>query len=100
MRNEFKIFFFQGKRNTWLLGDTGYLQRPYLMTPILNKAKGFPEYRYSRRHATARNCDPRIVEKLFVSRGRLEFEIIDITVDLNVLRAFKNDIRQQDFNTR
>lgn len=40
----------------WLLGDSGYPQKPYLMTPILDAAVGSPEYHYTQRHIRARGC--------------------------------------------
>ncbi|CAG9130974.1 unnamed protein product [Plutella xylostella] len=40
----------------WLLGDSGYAQRAWLMTPILNAAEGSREAEYTRRHIQARNC--------------------------------------------
>ncbi|XP_045456070.1 putative nuclease HARBI1 [Melitaea cinxia] len=41
---------------TWLLGDSGYRQRPWLMTPILNAAPGSREEMYTTRHIQAKNC--------------------------------------------
>lgn len=47
---------YAGDRNTWLLGDTGYPQQPWLMTPILNAVEDTPEARYNVAHARCRNC--------------------------------------------
>ncbi|XP_026745433.1 putative nuclease HARBI1 [Trichoplusia ni] len=41
--------------HVWLLGDSGYPQRPWLMTPILNCEPGSQEDTYTRRHVQARS---------------------------------------------
>ncbi|CAG9124578.1 unnamed protein product [Plutella xylostella] len=38
----------------WLLGDSGYPQRPWLMTPITDAAEESPEAKYNRIHGKAR----------------------------------------------
>ncbi|KAG7300750.1 hypothetical protein JYU34_015079 [Plutella xylostella] len=38
----------------WLLGDSGYPQRPWLMTPIADAAEESPEAKYNRIHGKAR----------------------------------------------
>ncbi|XP_069358752.1 putative nuclease HARBI1 [Maniola hyperantus] len=38
----------------WLLGDSGYPQRPWLMTPILDATQGSPEAYYNEKHMRAR----------------------------------------------
>lgn len=50
-----------GDHNSWLLGDSGYPQQPWLMTPILNAQQGSPQERYNSRHASARNCVERCI---------------------------------------
>ncbi|CAK1597621.1 unnamed protein product [Parnassius mnemosyne] len=42
--------------HVWLLGDSGYPQRPWLMTPILNAPHGSREELYTTRHVQARTC--------------------------------------------
>ncbi|XP_060809565.1 putative nuclease HARBI1 [Amyelois transitella] len=39
----------------YLLGDSGYAQREYMMTPIVNAAAGSPEEFYTQIHCSARN---------------------------------------------
>lgn len=64
---ELEKCFNNGDHNTWLLGDSGYPQQPWLMTPVLNAQNGSAEERYNVRHASARNC----VERCFgVLKGR------------------------------
>ncbi|KAF9797296.1 hypothetical protein SFRURICE_006278 [Spodoptera frugiperda] len=46
----------QRGEQTWLLGDSGYPQRSWLMTPVLNAALGSRAEVYTRRHVQARNC--------------------------------------------
>nr|CAH7756736.1 unnamed protein product [Callosobruchus chinensis] len=50
-----------GDRTSWLLGDSGYPQEPWLMTPIINPVPGSPESRYSEAHIQARNCVERCI---------------------------------------
>ncbi|RVE45300.1 hypothetical protein evm_010072 [Chilo suppressalis] len=38
-----------------LLGDSGYAQREFMMTPIVNAAAGSAEQFYTERHCSARN---------------------------------------------
>lgn len=56
-----------GDHNTWLIGDSGYPQQPWLMVPIVNAVEGTPEYNYTQRLVRARNC----IERCFgVLKGR------------------------------
>ncbi|KAJ8930286.1 hypothetical protein NQ314_016905 [Rhamnusium bicolor] len=56
-----------GDTNSWLLGDSGYPQQPWLMTPIVNAAPGTPEFIYTERHVLSRN----VIERLNgVFKGR------------------------------
>ncbi|KAJ8910563.1 hypothetical protein NQ315_008948 [Exocentrus adspersus] len=67
IQRELQTCFGNGDHNTWLLGDSGYPQQPWLMTPVLNPAQGSPEERYNNTHASARNC----IERCFgVLKGR------------------------------
>lgn len=45
----------------WLLGDSGYAQRDWMMTPILHAAPNSPEEYYTKRHVGTRN----VVERCF-----------------------------------
>uniref|UniRef100_A0A6P7GR91 Putative nuclease HARBI1 n=1 Tax=Diabrotica virgifera virgifera TaxID=50390 RepID=A0A6P7GR91_DIAVI len=44
-----------GDRNTWLLGDSGYPQQPWLMTPVPGAQPNSPEERFNQAHASGRN---------------------------------------------
>ncbi|XP_063633776.1 putative nuclease HARBI1 [Cydia splendana] len=46
----------QNGEQVWLLGDSGYPLRPWVMTPVLNAAPGSREETYTKRHVRARNC--------------------------------------------
>lgn len=45
--------YFNGERDSWLLGDSGYAQLPWVMTPIAHP-QNFAEERYNVAHKTAR----------------------------------------------
>ncbi|CAB3253803.1 unnamed protein product [Arctia plantaginis] len=47
--------------NVFLLGDSGYAQREYMMTPILDAAVGSPEEYYTKLHCWARNTVERTI---------------------------------------
>nr|CAI5841103.1 unnamed protein product [Callosobruchus analis] len=49
------------KGTSWLLGDSGYPQEPWLMTPILNPVARSPESHYTEAHIQARNCVERCI---------------------------------------
>ncbi|KAJ8911985.1 hypothetical protein NQ315_003267 [Exocentrus adspersus] len=49
----------RGERNTWLLGDSGYPQEPWLMTPVLNAPPDSPEGRYNAALVRARTLKMR-----------------------------------------
>lgn len=57
MRNRYVA----GDRNTWLLGDSGYPQQPWLMTRFRDPAEDSPEARYNNSHIQARNCVERCI---------------------------------------
>ncbi|KAG5863086.1 hypothetical protein JTB14_036697 [Gonioctena quinquepunctata] len=46
---------------TWLIGDSGYAQQPWLITPFLHTLPESPEERYNRAHCRARNCVERCI---------------------------------------
>lgn len=50
------FIIFLGDHNSWLIGDSGYPQQPWLMTPFLNAQPNTPEARYNHAHINARNC--------------------------------------------
>ncbi|RVE47351.1 hypothetical protein evm_007950 [Chilo suppressalis] len=47
--------------NVYLLGDSGYAQRVYMMTPIVGAAEGSPEEYYTKLHCSARNVVERTI---------------------------------------
>lgn len=49
-------FIIVGDRQSWLLGEFGYPQQPWLTTLVLNAEEGTPELYYNLRHMSARNC--------------------------------------------
>ncbi|KAG5869229.1 hypothetical protein JTB14_035665 [Gonioctena quinquepunctata] len=49
-----------GQRNTWLLGDSGYPQQPWLMTPVYGALPHTPEKLYNYSHTLGRNCIGRV----------------------------------------
>lgn len=61
IHEELQECYERGDNNSWLLGDSGYPQQPWLMTPILNPPQGSPQERYNTRHASARNCVERCI---------------------------------------
>ncbi|RVE40861.1 hypothetical protein evm_014490 [Chilo suppressalis] len=61
----------------FLLGDSGYAQRPYMMTPILGAEENSPEGHYNKLHATARNT----VERTFsVLKGRFRCLLVHLVL--------------------
>nr|CAI5867917.1 unnamed protein product [Callosobruchus analis] len=61
VREELETCYTRGERTSWLLGDSGYPQEPWLMTPILNPVARNPESRYTEAHIQARNCVERCI---------------------------------------
>lgn len=61
VQTELEMCYNNGDHNSWLLGDSGYPQQPWLMTPILHAADDTPEGRYNVRHASTRNCVERCI---------------------------------------
>ncbi|CAK1601333.1 unnamed protein product [Parnassius mnemosyne] len=50
--------------NVYLLGDSGYAQREYMMTPILNADMNSAEEYYNKLHCSARNTVERTIGRL------------------------------------
>lgn len=50
-----------GDQNSWLIGDSGYPQEPWLMTPFRGVAEDTPEGRYNSALTRARNCVERCI---------------------------------------
>ncbi|KAG5860737.1 hypothetical protein JTB14_025284 [Gonioctena quinquepunctata] len=49
-----------GQRNTWLLGDSGCPQEPWLMTPVYGALPHTSEKLYNYSHTLGRNCIERV----------------------------------------
>lgn len=62
-----QIYYQQGEHNSWLLGDSGYPQEPWLMTPIRNMPREDPEGRYTAALTRARNCVERCIGEYYVT---------------------------------
>lgn len=45
----------------YFTGDSGYAQREYMMTPIVDAPEGSPEYYYTKMHCSARNTVERTI---------------------------------------
>ncbi|XP_047507202.1 putative nuclease HARBI1 [Pieris napi] len=56
-----KTFLENLNESTWLLGDSAYPLRKYMMTPILNTVTGTPESHYTDVHARTRNLIERTI---------------------------------------
>nr|CAI5849501.1 unnamed protein product [Callosobruchus analis] len=53
--------YVEGRRNCYLLGDSGYPLQPWLMTPVLDARPNTPEAMYNSLHTSTRN----VVERGF-----------------------------------
>lgn len=51
-------------QNSWLLGDSGYPQEPWLMTPVTGAPPHTAEGRYTAAHVHTRNCVERCIGQL------------------------------------
>ncbi|XP_063836073.1 putative nuclease HARBI1 [Ostrinia nubilalis] len=54
MANNYMQELHRHNEQVWLLGDSGYPQRPWLMTPIPDAVEGSPEAKYTQVHGKAR----------------------------------------------
>lgn len=54
-------FYCEVRRNSWLLGDSGYPLKPYLMTPYKNPVYGTAQHTFNKRHCSARNIVERTI---------------------------------------
>lgn len=61
IKNHLEHRYFEGFRNTFLLGDSGYPLQPWLLTPILNAEENTPEWHYTRAHMHTRNVIERVI---------------------------------------
>lgn len=55
-RSYWYVYLFVLSTETIFSGDSGYPQRPWLMTPILNAVRGSREELYTIKHVQARGC--------------------------------------------
>ncbi|KAL0870255.1 hypothetical protein ABMA27_005287 [Loxostege sticticalis] len=70
----------------WLLGDSGYAQRPWMMTPILNAAPNSAEEHYTRMQIKTRN----VIERCFgVLKGRWRCLLAHRTMHYHPVKAGK-----------
>ncbi|KAJ8913794.1 hypothetical protein NQ315_002700 [Exocentrus adspersus] len=67
-----------GDQNTWFIGDSGYPQLPWVMTPVLHALPDTPEFRYNEAHIRAQNCIERCNAVLKGRRLDPDFEIPDL----------------------
>ncbi|XP_046744295.1 putative nuclease HARBI1 [Diprion similis] len=61
VRTLMEMCYGDGEHGTWLLGDSGYPLKPWLMTPITNARVGTAEFAYTTAHCKARS----VIERCF-----------------------------------
>lgn len=60
IKHQLQNDYSNGQRNTWLLGDSGYPQEPWLMTPVQGALPHTPQKLYNDSHTLGRNCIERV----------------------------------------
>ncbi|XP_045450706.1 putative nuclease HARBI1 [Melitaea cinxia] len=63
--NDYMKYLYRSNESVWLLGDSGYPQRPWMMTPYTDAAQDSIEEIYNKKHSCARV----VIENTF---GRLK----------------------------
>ncbi|XP_046389924.1 putative nuclease HARBI1 [Ischnura elegans] len=61
LREYMRTTYWLGGSSSWLIGDSGYPQEPWLMTPVHDPPEGSPEARYNAAIILARNCVERCI---------------------------------------
>lgn len=92
----------EGARNFWLLGDSGYPLKPYLMTPYKNPDYGTARHTFNQRHSSARNIVERTIGVL-KSRFRclqtiLPYVPSKVVTIVNVCCALHNICKHYDIS--
>jgi hypothetical protein len=81
--------------STWILGDSGYSQLPWLFTPILNAEPGTPSDRYNTYHKRVLHYSPeaasRIINATVVLHNMCLYYQISINVDFGIINEDINN---------
>lgn len=87
---------FLGKRNQWLLGDSGYPLEPWLLTPFDNPDPNTPEGRYNRSHKITRSvierCNGRLkmVFRCLLGERKLRYNPQKVGIIVNTCAVLHN----------